>query len=749
MKRNRCLLWGILMGLAIAFVFAGGYKTATAAAFKDLNQNELIEDMGAGWNLGNQLEASTDAGQGETLWGNPVITPEALDAVKAAGFNTVRIPVSWLDMIGAAPDYKINTAWLNRVQEVVDYAIENDMYVLLDVHNDGSISVNGSWILTNAQDQATIKNKLGKVWGQIAKRFADYDEHLIFEAMNEIGAESSSSEEEIRGAISKIEEYNQVFVNAVRQAGGNNDKRWLMVPGWLTNIDYTAGDYGFEMPTDTYLSSSVPSGEKRMIVSVHYYTPWEFCGEEDGNITQWGDDAENTLTWANESYMNSQFKKMYDGFITKGYPVVIGEYGVVDKSQHDAANLESRAYYMASVCKYAKQYNLVPVYWDNGNNGNYGMALFDRWDNYKITQPKLLGAVMHYYGQGTNTTVSLNKSSVKMELGDTPTALQAQLQPSDAGDWIEWISSNTAVAKVDRYGKVYSTGIGSATITAKTNGGTAQCQVTVTAPKACRIKLYYQNSHNWLTQGSDAFAEVTGDGNYSVTLKGSRDELYNITQLYLQDLAKNLGAVDSSLLSSASVRITGVSLNGNSCAVNGDTITYSDSGDGFYISLINVWGGSLITNLASSGGDGCHFTNVSYSEENTLKVDFRISNAVMNQTSSSDNQVIYQGGSSYEASDASWLMNASANDVIQIKYYCTETSHAGWGVANWGAMVDGEWVNGPAYSANAQDAQSVVTANVTAGQLRDALGIGSNSAVTYLSLSCYNGGMIESISLLQ
>ena len=127
-----------------------------------------------------------------------------------------------------------------------------------------------------------------------------------------------------RTAYANINAYNQIFVDTVRKTGGNNDQRWLLIPGWNTNIDYTAEDYGFALPTDDYLSSKIASGEKRIMISVHYYDPWDFCGTESGATTQWGDsitDYSKRASWGDESYMASQFKKMSSKFVSQGYPV--------------------------------------------------------------------------------------------------------------------------------------------------------------------------------------------------------------------------------------------------------------------------------------------------------------------------------------------------------------------------------------------------------------------------------------------
>ncbi|MCD7728231.1 MAG: cellulase family glycosylhydrolase [Ruminococcus sp.] len=353
--------------------------------FDDLDQYEIVEAMSPAWNLGNQLEATSNGTPNETVWGNPTITMETLQMVKDAGFNAVRIPVSYLNYIGDADsNYEIKGDWLDRVQEVVDYAYDIGLYVIINMHGDGYYSVPGSWLLCaeSAEEQVEIKKKYAAVWEQIANRFKDYDEHLIFESMNEEhdGNYNGPSDE----YYANINDYNQIFVDTVRQTGSNNAKRWLLVPGWNTDITYTAGDYGFEIPTDTYRDSSIPEDEQRIMISVHYYNPWDFCGEESTDVTTWGTDAEIQTI---EDY----FVKCYKKFVLEGYPVVIGEYGSIDKS-----NTESRALFASEVCKAARSMSMVPVYWDNGWNGTYGFALFNRTTK-KVTQPEIIAAIMEAY----------------------------------------------------------------------------------------------------------------------------------------------------------------------------------------------------------------------------------------------------------------------------------------------------------------------------------------------------------------
>lgn len=724
-------------------------KADASSGFQNLSKSEIVEEMGAGWNLGNQLEASNSTGQGETLWGNPVITESGLRAVKEAGFNTVRIPVSWLYKIGSAPDYTIDSTWLDRVQQVVDYAISNDMYVLLDLHNDGSISVDGSWILTNSTNQEEIQTKLGKVWTQIATRFKNYDEHLIFESMNEVGAESGSSETEIRNAISLINQYNQIFVDSVRQTGGNNAKRWLMIPGWCTNVEYTVGDYGFTVPNDSYLSSDIASGEKRIMISVHYYSPWEFAGQEDNVVTRWGEAETGTITWANESYMEQQLKSLHDTFYSAGYPVVIGEYGSIDKESLDSSNANSRAYYAGTVCKYSKLYHCVPVYWDNGSNGLYGMALFDRNNSYAVTQPFILSAIMYYYGSATDTNIAIQNGNISMELGDAPVSLSTTLSPATAVEWIEYESANTSIASVDRFGKITAKGIGTTTITASVNGHSAACNVTVTAPEYTRVKLYMQNSSNWTTTESDSFISINANGTYTLSISGTRSEMSNITMLYLQDVGSYLGANGTSKISSANIQINSLKFNGTSCTLSNSNSTISGN-DSFYIGLINTWGSSVVQNISKdSSSDGNTFTNVNYMDTNTIEIQFTVSGAVFTSSGSSSNtQTIFDGStSSYATNDASWLLDADAADVITITYHASDSSQTGWGIVGWGAVVDDQWVSGPVYSADSSNATTTASVSVTAGALKSALGITSDSTVSYLSLSPYNSGVIENIKI--
>ena len=353
---------------------------------------QFSQNLMPGWNLGNQLESNSDGTPSETAWGNPVITENLIKQVKAQGFKSIRIPVSYLSKIGAGPNYTIDSKWLDRVQEVVDMCIDNGLYAIINVHGDGYYSIKGGWLLCgeSASEQKTIKAKYEKVWEQIAKRFKNYDDHLVFESMNEEydGTYNNPTPE----YYNNINAYNQIFVDTVRKAGGKNNSRYLLIPGWNTDINFTTGD------CDTYTMEAkfVIPNDSRIMISVHYYTPWEFCGEEGyDTFYKWGDSVKKFVKRRqSETLVNRQFDKLYNAFIKNGYGVVIGEYGSIDRTHKDKSNTTYRAYFAEYVNYAAHQRNIVTVYWDNGYNGKHGFGLFDR-TKCTVTQPEIIKGIIN------------------------------------------------------------------------------------------------------------------------------------------------------------------------------------------------------------------------------------------------------------------------------------------------------------------------------------------------------------------
>lgn len=618
-------------------------KTAGTDSFQDLNRQQITEAMGVGYNLGNSLEANSGGTPNETAWGNPVLSKEFVLAAKAAGFQSIRIPVSYLSKIDDNNGYKIDSAWLDHVQEVVDYCVQNDMYAIVNMHGDGYTTVSGSWLLCASSDQTKIKAKYKACWEQIADRFKNYDEHLIFESMNEEYDGTYGTPN--KTAYNNINDYNQIFVDTVRQTGGNNDRRWLLIPGWNTNINYTADNYGFVLPTDQYLSSDIASGEKRIMISVHYYDPWDFCGTESADKTQWGSEATNQSkvpTWGDESYMASQFKKMNDKFVSQGYGVIIGEFGAINKANYDSRNKACRADYYQKVCYYAKQYELVPVAWDNGFDGDYGFCLINRY-SCQVTHQDIIDAMMEIYrASSTATGIALDQQEITIHVGDAGTQLNATLTPSDSKDVIKWTSDDEKVATVNSDGLVTAVGAGTCTITAAIAAGCqATCKVTVPKPSYIRTKLYMLDTSGWTTIASEQSVDIsTKDEEFTLSVKPTDTQLKNIGSLYIKDIQAAEAA--GSALSYAVITLKSITVNGKQYTIKDDTYTYDSSlesaaSDGlsnnvFDFAFINIWADVMthIQDVSVERQKKASFNNASYQGTNTVELTFAVSGAKVN-----------------------------------------------------------------------------------------------------------------------
>lgn len=495
----------VLVGTVVAGSFTAPFSVQAAkkdtTSFEDLNQSQIVEAMGPGWNLGNQLESVTDNVPEETNWGNPVITEKLIQSVKAAGFKSIRIPVSYFAKIDDDKDYTIDSKWLDRVQEVVDYCIKNDLYAVINIHGDGYNTIDGSWLLCNGKNQTEIKKKYKKVWKQIAERFKNYDEHLLFESMNE--EFDGSYSEPNKEYYQNINDYNQIFVDTVRKTGDNNTKRWLIIPGWNTNIDYTAGDYGFKLPTDQYRDKSIDKEEQRIMISVHYYSPWDFCGGENCVITQWGneaDDPSKTSTTCDETYMKNQLNLMKTTFADKGYPVFIGEYGSIDKTSYDSENEYYRAYFARKLCQLSRKNGCIPMYWDNGYNGVHGFGLFDR-TTCEITQPVIIDAIMEGFGQ---------------KASQNSTLMSVRLYVSDSKYWTTIQSDNTA--RITKKGGTY---------TLKLKGDKDMLlNITTIALKDCDVELGNQTKSDF-TNAQIVIDKVLFNGTDYTVKENKNDEVFS------------------------------------------------------------------------------------------------------------------------------------------------------------------------------------------------------------------------------
>lgn len=360
----------------------------------DITQNELpdneaiqfVQDMKLGFNLGNTFDAYSDTSTGddlemETIWGNPETSKEFIQAVHANGFDTIRIPVSWHNHVDE--DYNINEAWLSRVQEVVDYAIDDGMYVIINIHHDNHEEANCFYPDEEHKEQSLTY--VEKIWTQLSERFKDYDNKLIFESLNEprlIGHANEwwidANNEDCKEAISVINELNQKFVDVVRSSGGNNADRYLMCPGYCASPDGALND-GFVLPTDT--------ADNKIIISVHAYTPYSFALEMPGVDTF---DADSYVSTKDiDNFMD----KLYDKYISQGIPVLIGEAGCMNKNNNVQARVKWAAYYTAK----ARSCGLTFLWWDNGAFAGNGelFGLMRRSDGTVVYQD-ILDAMLKY-----------------------------------------------------------------------------------------------------------------------------------------------------------------------------------------------------------------------------------------------------------------------------------------------------------------------------------------------------------------
>ena len=337
-------------------------KSAQAAPSGDITK-DYAERLGIGWNLGNHFDAYNNGVSGETAWGNPKATQATMNKVKAAGFSTVRIPVTWMGHIGAAPDYKIDEKWLNRVAEVVGYAEAAGLNVIVNMHHDGADSKNWLDIKTAAKDPAVhqqILDQVGAMWGQIADKFKDKGDFLIFEAFNEIhdgGWGWGENRNDGGKQYQCLNEWNQAFVDAVRASGGENANRILGIPAYCTNVDIAVQT--FKMPEDVV--------EGRLIMAVHCYDPYDYT--LPATKSEWGHTADESkkVSGNNEADLKRVFEKIYNNFIKKGIPVYMGEFGCVNRATEREQAFQQ--YYLKYYAKLAKTYFVPSIIWDNGAKG--------------------------------------------------------------------------------------------------------------------------------------------------------------------------------------------------------------------------------------------------------------------------------------------------------------------------------------------------------------------------------------------
>ncbi|MDR0272704.1 MAG: cellulase family glycosylhydrolase [Clostridiales bacterium] len=364
---------------------------ATSGGFNAITATEWNSRIVLGWNLGNTLDshgnsrtgfswlgggsyANTSVAQMETAWVNTVASRQLVDAVAAAGFNAIRIPVTWYKV--ADSDYNIREDWMARVRQVVDYAVANDMYIMLNSHHDEYI------FDLNNPNMAESRRAIERIWTQIANEFEGYNERLVFEGLNEprtkgTPAEWNGGTAEERNNLNIL---NQLFVDTVRATGGNNAERVLVVPTYgASPLDVAMR--ALVVPTDTV--------SDRIIVSIHFYEPYNFAlNTGDGAVSAW-----NRNNSGDTNPITSRIDRAHNLFVSRGVPVVIGEMGAMYRGGNNAARAEWAEFYVG----YARSKNIPCFWWDNGGHaastGNESFGLFNR-SNAQLIHPETVAALL-------------------------------------------------------------------------------------------------------------------------------------------------------------------------------------------------------------------------------------------------------------------------------------------------------------------------------------------------------------------
>ena len=335
------------------------HKIFTEKQFEDVNPEEAVKDMFPGWNLGNTLDATPTEGQ----WNNPPAEEYIFDDIKKAGFKSIRLAVTWQYHIGPAPDYKVDAKWFNRVEQVMDWALERDFWVVLNSHHDSD------WLSEMAVDPKTgeYKNnydntivKFEKLWEQIAERFKGKSEKVIFQILNEplTGVWDVPGGKKHDLTPAQVNDMNERILKIIRSSGGHNKKRFVMIGGPLGDAKETLKF--FDLPQDEYI-----------ILAVHYYTPYEFLQNRWGKTT-WG-------TEKDKEGVEDIFKRLYEAFVRNHLPVVVTEWGGTSLKIDPL----STWYYHDFVTKTARKYGIPLFLWDDG-----ALAYFDR--KSRIWRDKIL-----------------------------------------------------------------------------------------------------------------------------------------------------------------------------------------------------------------------------------------------------------------------------------------------------------------------------------------------------------------------
>jgi endoglucanase len=327
----------------------------------------IVREMGQGWNLGNTLDATGNTANplaDETYWGNPKTGKAMIDAVRKAGFTTMRLPVSWDDHVSGSAR-TIDPAWMDRVEEVARYALDNGMTVIVNIHHQSG------WEAPTLANEADAKAALGQLWTQIASRFAAYDHHLVFEAMNEPRVSLNGKDDWVGKAeyYDVLNRLNASALAAIRATGGNNARRLVMLPSYAA------------APGTQQLAPLVLPADRMIALSSHAYSPYDFALNQAGSPV-----------FSGEAELDQLFDRLNKMFVARGVPVVMGEWASTDKG-----NAAERVKHASYFVKGAKRVGIPTIWWDNGSRvltstSTDVMALLNRTDNTWV-HPEINNAI--------------------------------------------------------------------------------------------------------------------------------------------------------------------------------------------------------------------------------------------------------------------------------------------------------------------------------------------------------------------
>lgn len=535
---------------------ANGIETWDSGYIReDLTALEVTKLMGNGINLGNTMEAYGHLALGtkaetsayETYWGQPITTQEIVTAMKNAGFDSLRIPVAWTNMMDyESGDFTIDEAYLNRVEEIINYALNADMYVIINDHWDGSW-----WGMFGSATQATREKAMEmyiSMWTQIANRYKEYSDYLIFESANEelgdrlndvdVATDSGTlSREECYEMTNKI---NQTFVDIVRGTGGNNAQRFLLIAGYGTDVQNTCNDM-FQMPSDT--------AKNKLLVSVHYYTPWGYCGNT--SLSKWG-------TQRNYQEQNTLLSSLTK-FTEQGYGVIIGEYAVA--LADDGSVKENTCDFFTNFLDNCDLYGYCPMLWDCS-------SLFIRRDlGFFDQEVAALFASRSYAAQSAKTDEEL-RSEAQTRI-DTSTAnavlsFNEEAAALDDSTAISWIMYNSGDWNI-----MYSVG-----------------------------DTYDPDSTTAGLVATDV--EITGEGTYTVSLDFSGTAAGEANGTVFCALAIGNG---ETLFPGYTIDITEVLINGEPYTLTAKPYTTSDDAVCTRVNLFNSWVTQVPDGVRTPDGD--------------------------------------------------------------------------------------------------------------------------------------------------